>query len=322
MGTKHRNLIAKIAAMPNLYLAFAKAARGKRYTIGCLQFKQHLAANLKMLSEALLSGTYQPSPPNIFFVNEPKRREISALPFADRVAQHALCNILEPIFDRTFLPNNYACRKGKGTHVAAIEAQAIMRRGFTWWLKLDFSKYFANINRVVLHGEIRRKISCRGTLDLISAFLPDTGKGLPIGNLTSQLFANVYGHILDRYLTHTLGISTWLRYMDDTVIFAHSREYLAVLQQGLKWFSEIHMGLTFSKWSIGPITQGLAWLGYRIWPTHKLLLRDSVKRAKRKIYRYRKHGEPARLDMFLASWKGHAKWADSRNLLRNLGVTQ
>ena len=153
---KHRNLIKQIASLPNLYRAYAKASRGKRYSAGHLQFKQHLAANLKMLSEAILDGSYQPSPPNVFFVNEPKRREISALPFADRVVQHALCNIIEPIFDKTFLPHSYGCRVGKGTHAAAIEAQAIMRRGYTCWLKIDYSKYFASIDRAILHREIRR----------------------------------------------------------------------------------------------------------------------------------------------------------------------
>lgn len=320
MGKKYRNLINEIASMPNLYRAFEKAARGKRYTAGYLQFKQHLVANLKMLSAALFDGSYRSSPPNVFFVNEPKRREISALPFADRVVQHALCNIIDPLFERTFLPNSYACRTGKGTHVAAVEAQAIMRRGFTHWLKLDFSKYFASIDRAALYGEIRRKVSCRGTLDLIETFLPSTGRGLPIGNLTSQLFANVYGHILDRYLTHTLRIKTWLRYMDDTVIFAHSREALAVLQQGLEWFCRATMGLAFSKWSIGPITQGLDWLGYRIWPTHKLLRRRSVIAAKRKIARYRRIGDTLSLTRFVASWRGHAQWANSFNLLNRLGV--
>ncbi len=247
MGKKYKNLIAEIASMPNLYRAYQKASKGKRYSAGHLQFKEHLAANLRLLSEALRNGSYTPSPPNIFFVTEPKRREISALPFADRVAQHALCNVIEPIFDKTFLPNNYACRTGKGTHSAAAEAQAIMRRGFTHWLKLDYSKYFASINRAILYGEIQRKIICKGTLALISTFLPKDGRGLPIGNLTSQLFANVYGHIIDRHLTHNLRIKHWLRYMDDIVIFSHSREALAVLQMGLKWFSEVHMGLSFSK---------------------------------------------------------------------------
>jgi len=320
MGKKYKNLIAEIASMPNLYRAYQKAAKGKRYSAGHLQFKQHLAANLRMLSDALRTGSYRPSPPNIFFVNEPKRREISALPFADRVAQHALCNVIEPIFDRTFLPNNYACRAGKGTHAAVIEAQAIMRRGLTHWLKLDYSKYFANIDRAVLHGEIRRKISCQSTLALIAAFLPAAGCGLPIGNLTSQLFANVYGHILDRYLTHTLHIKHWLRYMDDTVIFSHSPEALAVLQFGLKWFSEANMGLTFSKWSIGHVSHGLDWLGYRIWPTHKLIRRRSVIAAKRKIKKYRASNNDAALNKFIASWRGHANWANSYNLLNRLGV--
>jgi len=320
MGRKHRNLIGQIASIANLYRAYEKAARGKRYSAGHLQFKQHLAANLKMLSLAITDGSYRPSPPNIFHVNEPKRREISALPFSDRVVQHALCSIIEPLFEKTFLPNNYACRRGKGTHTAAVDAQAHMRHGFTHCLKLDFSKYFANIDRAILYGEIRRKVSCRGAMALIEAFLPPQGDGLPIGNLTSQLFANIYGHILDRYLTHTLGIKAWLRYMDDTIIFAHSREALAVLQQGLKWFCEVRMGLKFSKWSIGPVTQGLDWLGYRIWPTHKLLRRRSVIAAKRKIARYRRVGDGISLNRFIASWRGHAQWANSFNLLNKLGV--
>jgi retron-type reverse transcriptase len=320
MAKKYRNLIDEIASLANLYRAYEKAARGKRYSYGHLQFKEHLAANLRMLSVALKDGSYRPSPTRIFYVNEPKRREISALPFADRVAQHALCNIIEPIFEKTFLPNSYACRTGKGTHVAAIEAQAIMRRGFTHWLKLDFSKYFASIDRAVLHVEIRRKISCRATLALISSFLPTSGRGLPIGNLTSQLFANIYGHILDRHLTHILHLRTWLRYMDDTVIFAHSREALAVIQHGLKWLAEARMGLAFSKWSIGPSSRGLDWLGYRIWPTFKLLRRRSVTAAKRKISRYRATGDFVSLGRFTDSWRGHAQWANSYNLLTRLGV--
>ena len=125
---------------------------------------------------------------------------------------------------------------------------------------------------------------------------------------------------LDRYLTHTLRIKTWLRYMDDTIIFAHSREALALLQNGLKWFCEVRMGLAFSKWSIGPVTQGLDWLGYRIWPSHKLLRRRSVVAAKRKIARYRRAGDEISLNRFIASWRGHAQWANSFNLLNKLGV--
>ena len=126
--------------------------------------------------------------------------------------------------------------------------------------------------------------------------------------------------MLDRYLTHTLRVKAWLRYMDDTVIFAHSREALAVIQHGLKWFCEVQMGLVFSKWSISKVGHGLDWLGYRIWPTHKLLRRRSVVAAKRKIARYRRIGDPLALSRFVASWRGHAQWANSFNLLNRLGV--
>jgi retron-type reverse transcriptase len=320
MGKKYKNLIQQVSSMTNLYQAYEKAAKGKRYTYGHLQFKQHLAANLKMLSSAILDGSYRPSPPNIFFVNEPKRREISALPFADRVVQHALCNIISTIFERTFLPTSYACRRNKGTHIAAIEAQAIMRKGYTHWLKMDFSKYFASIDREILYVEINRKISCSATLELINTFLPKIGVGIPIGNLTSQLFANIYGHIFDKYLTHTLHVGPWLRYMDDTVVFAKNKEDLIKLQNDLENFSKNSLKLRFSKWSIGPITQGLEFLGYRIWSTHKLLRKQSVIAAKRKMMRYR-HDEIT-LNRFISSWKGHAAWANSHNLLTKLGIVE
>lgn len=176
---------------------------------------------------------------------------------------------------------------------------------------------------VVSHAILLRQIHCevKGTS---SSETSKDGLTFLMGkkhkNLTSQLFANVYGHILDRHLTHTLKVGPWLRYMDDTVIFAHSRESLAVLQQGLEWFCGVHMGLRFSKWGIGPITQGLDWLGYRIWPTYKLLRRNSVLSAKRKIARYRETGDCLALSRFAASWRGHAKWANSFNLVNQLGI--
>jgi RNA-directed DNA polymerase len=321
MSTKHRNLIEQIANIDNLYLAYHKASRGKKYSAGHLAFVQHLSANLAMLRDAIIDGTYRPSEPRVFWVHEPKLRQISALPFADRVVQHALCNVIEPVFEQIFLPNSYACRKGKGTHAAVKSAQAAMRQGYTWVLKMDFSKFFASVDREVLHTEIRRKIACAQTLRLIEHMVPVTGKGINIGNLTSQLFANLYGHIWDRFITHKLHLKRWIRYMDDTVIFAHSREVLAVIQYGLKWVAEQTLKMKFSRWSITPVTQGVAWLGYRVWPTHKLLLPASVTRAKRKLARYERHGLTAGRDRFLAAWTGHARWANSYNLFTHLGVS-
>lgn len=325
MGKKYKNLFDKITTRNNLYHAYQKAAKGKRYSIGHMQFRENLAANLAQLGEQIRSGNYQPGKPHKFFVHEPKLRQITAMPFVDRVAQHALCNIIEPLFDKTFLPQSHACRKGMGTHSAAREVQAELRRmaaaGSTAWvLKTDFSRYFARVKIDVLHTEYRRKISCQPTMALIEKIIPASGDGLPIGNLTSQLSANIYGHIVDRWLLHTVGVKRFFRYMDDIVILGHSRQAMELLQTGMTWFVDAQMGMTFSKWSIQPASRGINFVGYRIWPSYKLLRHDSVLRAKRKIKHYTKHNEHEKLAAFLPAWKGHAKWADSNNLLKNLGV--
>lgn len=325
MGKKHKDLFPRIVETSNLYSAYHKAAKGKLYTGGHLVFKQNLAANISQLRQALITGSYQPGPPNLFWVYEPKPREITAMPFMDRVAQHALCNVIEPIFDKVFLPASHACRTNKGTHSAAIAVQSALRQmgksgTKIWVLKTDFSKYFYSVRRDVLHAEYRRKIACQPTLDLITKIIPAEGTGLPIGNLASQLSANLYGHIIDRWLAHKIGVTRFFRYMDDIVVLAHSREALDVLRMGMQWFAQATMGMNFSKWSLQPASRGVNFVGYRIWPTHKLLRRDSVTRAKRKIKRYTKRGETENLDKFLASWRGHAKWADSHNLMKTLGV--
>jgi RNA-directed DNA polymerase len=322
MGKRHKNLYHQICHPDTLWDAYKKASAGKRRSLGYLHFKQHEAANIAKLSASLLDGSYQPGEQRRFTVYEPKRREISALPFSDRVVQHALVSVIDPIFDKSFLPQSFACRVNKGTHRGAMAAQALMRRmqkkGSGWFLKIDFASYFKNINREILHKELCRKISCQPTLDLISKFHPSAGTGLPIGNLTSQLFANVYGHILDRHLVHELGRTKFIRYMDDTVIFSNSRHYLETLRYGLKWFCKSVLKLDFSRWMIAPFQQGLNFLGYRIWTTHKLLRRSSVARAKKTIRRL--HGQPEKLRKFVASWRGHAQWADSHNLLHSLEV--
>ena len=321
MGKKHKNLFAKITDLDNLWSAYAKASSGKRRTLGYLQFRQNEAANIARLQALLISGDYTPGVPRKFLVYEPKPRQISALPFIDRIAQHALCNVIEPIFDKVFLPQSHACRKGKGTHRAAILVQAMLRRiPDAHILKTDFSKYFASIDRAVLAHEIRRKISCKQTLALIDTFIPPTGVGLPIGSLTSQLAANIYGHIIDRWLAHTVGISTFSRYMDDVVIVGHSKEAMRLLQALMQSHAKSVMGLRFSHWSVQPAVRGVNFCGYRIWATHKLLRRQSVVRAKRKISRFASQGNTLALQKFIASWRGHAQWANSFNLLKRLGV--
>lgn len=325
MAKKHRNLIATITADANMVAAYRRTARGRRLTAGHLEFKEFSALNLERLAAEMRDGSYRQGEPNRFEVFDPKRREIAALPFRDRVAQHALCAVIEPIFDATLLPRTYACRKGKGTHSGAVAVQAELRRLTrggrpVYVLKTDFSRYFASIERAALWRMIEAKVSCRATLRLLEAMVPRSGIGLPIGSLVSQILANVYAGALDRHLQQALGERHWHRYMDDLVVFGSSIDHLRRLRAEIEAFSRERLGLRFSKWSIQPASRGVNFLGYRIWPRHKLLRRDSVQRARRKIARFRAVGDHDRLARFLASWTGHAGWADTRNLMASLSL--
>ncbi|OYX80465.1 MAG: Retron-type reverse transcriptase [Bradyrhizobium sp. 35-63-5] len=325
MGKRYRNLIGRITAPETLRVAYRLTSQGKRLTAGFLNFKEYDALNLADLARDMARGDYTASAPHEFYILDPKRRLISALSFRDRVAQQALCLVIGPILDRALLPHCYACRKGKGTHAGVVAVQSdlrrLARRGAVHVLKTDFSRYFASIERHTLWRMIEAKISCRATLRLIEAMVPRDGIGLPIGSLTSQIFANLYaGATLDRHLQQTLGEDYWYRYMDDLVVLGHDAEHLRAVKRSIEAFSRDRLGLRFSKWSIQPAARGINFLGYRIWPTHKLLRRDSVTRARRKIAAYRAGGDDGRLGKFLGAWLGHARWADSANLIRSLGI--
>lgn len=322
MGKKYKRLIESIASHDNLLRAAHKARSGNPTSVGGMVYMDYLESNSVLISRAILSGEYAPGKHKEFVIYEPKRRVISALPFRDRVVQHAVNNIIDPIFNRTFYAQSYGCIAGKGTHSGAIYCQALMRRlakqGEVWILKTDFAGYFYNIDRAVLHERIRSKISCSQTLALIEQFVPPSGVGIPIGNLTSQLFANVYGTIADEWLLHTAKRRHFIRYMDDIVIFGSSRSEMITLKAEFEQFCADKMHLRLSKWSVTSLGQGINFLGYRIWPTHKLLRRQSVTTAKRKIKRYKTRNQPEQLRRFLSSWLGHARWADSKNLIKNL----
>ena len=273
-------------------------------------------ANIDTLREELTSLTYKIGEPHRFPVYEPKKREISEMPFRDRVAEHAVCNIIEPIFDKVFLPQSYACRKGKGTHIAARDLQAELRRGkgLFWFLKTDWSKYFLSVLRKLIHIEFSRKISCHKTLALLHILLPVRKAGLEIGRLISQLSANIEGHIIDRWVVHSMGIKKFFRYMDDIVFIDKSKETLIHIRDELAKFAKGVANLHYSHWTLGKEIQGINFVGYRVWRTHKLLRKDSVARAKRKIKKLTGLSK----ERFIASWLGHAKHANTHNLLNRL----
>lgn len=322
MGKKYKHLIEQIADIDNLREAYRRTSAGKRLTWGYLEFKEYAEMNLALLREEILAGTWVQGGFREFTVFEPKARTISALEFKDRVAQHALVAIIGPLFEATLLPGTFACRHGMGTHAGVRHVQSGLRRTkATHFLKTDFSKFFYSIDRAVLHGLIRQKISCHRTLALIEAMLPATGVGIPIGSLTSQLFANVYGGVVDRFIHFTLGAREWTRYMDDIVVLSSNPYELRDWFEDIKTISADKLGLGISKWQVSPISQGINFLGYRIWPRHKLLRKDSVTRAKRKIAQFVKYGEPDRLHKFIASWRGHAAHADTCHLFNHIKET-
>lgn len=319
MAKKYRNLIQKITHIDNLRSALVKTSNGKKDSFGYLQFNEFSEANLLLLQEELINGNYKIGNYREFIIYEPKPRLISALDFKDRLVQHALCNVITPIFESTMLPNSFACRDNMGTHRGVKYIQSKIRQGnFKYFLKTDYSKFFPSIDRVILHNIIEKKISCRKTLKIIREILPKDGKGIPIGSLTSQLFANVYGGVIDRFIHYELGHRNWARYMDDIVILSNNCEDLRNDFEKITKYSMESLKLNISKWNISPTSHGINFLGYRIWKTHKLLRKDSVLRAKRKIARYTKHKMNFDLQKFIASWKGHACHADTCNLFKHL----
>jgi retron-type reverse transcriptase len=319
MPKKERNLIEKIYAIENLREAFKATSKGKKENYYYLEFKEYSEANLLEIQKELKNGTYKIGDYHNFTIYEPKARNISALSFKDRIVQHALHRIIEPIFEKTMLPYSFACRHGKGTHAAVKHIQSLIRRNkFKYFLKTDFSKYFPSIDRDIMFDLIKRKIDCEQTLKLIREILPPEGKGIPIGSLTSQLFANIYGTEVDRFVHFKLNIHHWARYMDDIVIFENKKEELFDVFQKIVDFSELNLKLKISKWQISEVTKGINFVGYRTWENYKLIRKDSVKRAKKKIKNCLKHNDSQTLKKFLASWMGHIQWADTNNLKNKL----
>lgn len=315
MPKRHRHLIDQIVTIENLREAYRKTSSGKRMTYGYLQFKEYAESNLLLIQQELADGGYKIGPYREFTIHEPKPRLISALDFKDRLVQHALCNIISPIFEKTLMPYTFACRVGLGTHAGVRHIQARMRSTHaTHFLKTDFAKYFPSVDHKILHEMIDRRIACYKTLLILREIIPIDGTGIPIGSLTSQLFANVYANPVDRFIHFKLGHHDWARYMDDIVIIDKDPARLRDSFESIKNFTSENLKMKISKWNVSSLVHGVNFLGYRIWHDYKLIRKDSVIRAKRKIDKFIKHKDTESLHKFIASWSGHANWANTNNL--------
>jgi len=330
-----KGLFEQIAAFASLHAAWRRVKRGKRWHGDVLAFEADLEPNLFALQESLLHKVYATGPYRLFQVFEPKNRTVAALPIKDRVVQHSLVAVLERIWEPRFCADSFACRVGKGTHAGADRAQAMMRQvqrrhGRVVALKGDVEKFFPSISHDVLKRLIRRHVACAETLWLIDEIIDSTldraqtlPRGMPIGNLASQLFANIYLDALDRFVKQELRWPHYVRYVDDFVLFGADKSELHDLRLQIEAFLHAELALrTNTKtqvFHIQPRGRCLDFLGYRMWPTHRRLRNGCVRRFRRRLKGLsRRYAEglvtAAEVGAVVQSWAGHARHANSWNL--------
>lgn len=267
------NLFERVVAFDNLLRATRQAARGKKEQLRVAHFLFHQEKECLRLQAELRQGIWQPSGFRVFEIREPKPRRISAADFQDRVVHHALCNVLEPVFERRLIFDTWACRRGKGSHLAVKRAQVFSRR-FPYFLKCDIRRYFDNVDHAILKRLLRRLIKDEAVLNLLDRIIDhplpgaQPGKGLPIGNLTSQHFANLYLGELDHQIKDRMGVKAYLRYMDDMLIFAPDKSRLHDLIDHIENFAgqRLQLSLKPAATVIAPVSEGVPFLGFRIFP--------------------------------------------------------
>lgn len=331
---------------PNLLLAYRKAARGKRGRQPAAAFEFRLADELLALQFELDNGTYRPGPYHHFTIHEPKRRKISAAPFRDRVVHHALCNIIEPLFERRFYRHSYANRIGKGTHRAVDTLQAYARC-YRYALRLDVVQHFPSLDHAILKSELFQVLTDERIRWLVDVILESGSgvlveeydlvyfpgdwlldairpRGLPIGNLTSQFWSNCYLNPLDWFVVRELGCRAYLRYVDDFALFSNSkRELCAWRTEITRFLAGLRLTIHQKKGHITPTSGGIPWLGFIVFPAHRRLKRRNVvnfrRRLEHNISLYRR-GEItfAELDASVQGWINHVRYGDTWGLRRHL----
>lgn len=288
---RHGYLFERIIAFDNLTDAARKTFLGQKRNPAAARLYFHLETELLKIQEELAAATYEPRPYRVFEICEPKRRQICAADVRDRIVHHAVCNVLGPIFERQMISDTYACRPGKGAHAAVARAQQ-MSRGSRYYLQCDVRKYFASINHDVLKAMLRRRIKDARALSLADRIidhpLPTAegpGWGLPIGNLTSQYFANLYLGELDHFVKERLRIKGYLRYMDDFILFGEERRELRSGLAAVSDFLTERLYLTIKEKAavLAPVDQGISFLGFRIHPQLVTLTGEKWRRFRRRV---------------------------------------
>lgn len=335
-------LFERFCSFANLYDAYRKARKGKRGKASVAGFEYNQEEELIELQEELSSGMWRPGKYTNFFIHEPKKRLISAAPFRDRVVHHALCSILEPDWERRFIYDTYANRKNKGTHRAILRANEFAKK-YAYVLQCDIEQFFPSIDHAILRNKIAVHLEDEQLMnivdlilqsgtgvqteqyllqwfegdDLLSAFRP---RGLPIGNLTSQFWGNVYLSSFDQFVKRELRAQGYIRYVDDFLLFGNDKQVLH------EWKGKIiarmaKLRLILHEPQVYPVHTGVPFLGFRIYPTHRRLKKKrgiAFQRRFRHLYGRWLAGEMdrARLDASARSWSAHASWGDTFGLRR------
>jgi len=296
-------LLPEVASTENLRLAFWKAARGKTHRPEVVAYRSRLEENLDQLRRGLIEGTAGVGRYHFFTIYDPKERRICAADFPERVLHHALMNVCEPILERRLIHDTYACRKGKGRLRALDRAQHYARR-HDWYLKMDVRKYFDSMDHDIMEGLLERIFKDKDVLRLfrriIRSYCTGEGRGMPIGNLTSQHFANTYLGELDRQVKHELGVRGYVRYMDDFVLWGQSREEMKRLRDAVEEYLGKHLALSANPVQINRTATGMPFLGSRLFPRHLRLGRRGRRRFIHRLHKLEagyRNGEVSSLEL-------------------------
>lgn len=331
---KYDDLYEKIIAFKNLEYSYRQVIKGERkFKKDAILFSMLEDVNLVQLWQELKTGQYRVGEYIRFKVYEPKERLVSAPRVMDKILQFAIHNIIKNVYANVFISDSYACLESRGTHSAvnAVQRnQRIAERDLhdPWVVKLDVSKFFYSIDRDILKPILRKKIKCKKTLwllDLIIDSSPEGECGIPLGNVTSQDFANIYLNELDQYTKRYLGIRYYVRYMDDVVAIVDGKESAQKLLLDMSNFLVERLNLVANpkKSKIFKLKQGINAYGYKIWTTHRLVRNQSKRAMKRRIKAMDRKLKTEEVELqnvqqAVNSWLGHARHSNSFNLAKKI----
>ncbi|MFH1710951.1 MAG: reverse transcriptase domain-containing protein [Nanoarchaeota archaeon] len=335
-------LYEKICSVSNLILAFKKARKGKTKKFYVIEFQKNFNENILKLHEELKNHTYKPEPLKIFILRDPKTRKISKSAFRDRIVHHAICKVIEPIFEKVFIYDSCANRIGKGNLFGLRRFDLFKRkvsgngriiknnfndknciRGYCF--KADVRHYFQEVNHDVLVKAISKKVKDTNVIELIKKVLDngevEKGVGMPLGNLTSQFFANIYLNELDYFVKHKLNVKYYIRYVDDFVILHNSKKQLESWKKKIGTFliDKLKLELHIQKSRIISLSRGIDFVGFRNFYFYRLLRRRNQRKIYYKIedFKQGKISKEKLLESF-QGWNAYAKWADSYKLRREV----